>query len=263
MKKKMHVKENKNDILLDKIFTLIIVLLVGSVIGVLLDKALNKQKECEKCVPEKVTSIYDIEPIVKEYTTINKNKVYLYNTNEILINDISLKEYINSYKNIDDLFNSLGDNIEEDKKLQDGGTTIYKTKTDSKFNKDLTIIKCNTTEGNKDLYFGEYLNTETAFLNGACGKKMIQDEEFQKVYLIKKIKKLEEDNLYELLIVDQDSSKSVTLTRKISEESIKNLYEGKLHTFVFTNKYKELIKDDIEEIFESATLKGVALYKEN
>ncbi len=262
MKKKMYSKELKNDLLINKIFSLIIVLLVGSVIGVLLDKALNKPKECEKCMVENVTSIYDIEPIVKEYTTINKNKVYLYNTNEILINDISLKEYINNYKNIDDLFNSLEDNIEEDKKLQDGGTTIYKTKTDSKFNKDLTIIKCNTTEGNKDLYFGEYLNTEIAFLNGACGKKMIQDAEFQKNYVIKEINKLE-DNLYELLIVDPENSKSVTLTRKISEESIKNLYEGKLHTFVFTNKYKELIKNDIEEIFESTTLKGVALYKEN
>ena len=262
MKKKMYSQESKNDVVISKVMTFVIIFLIGSIGGVLLNKFLNKQIECEECIQEEVVSIYDIEPIIKEYTTINKSNVYLYNTNEILINNISLKDYIEKYKNVDSLFASLNDLLEVEKELKDGGTIIFKTKSNSGFNKNLTIIKCNTEEGNKDLYFGEYLNTETAFLNGACGKKMIQDAEFQKIYLIKKINKVEDD-LYELLIIDPENNKSITLKRTISTESIKNLYEGKLHVFVFTNKYKELIKDDIEEIFANATLKGVALYKES
>ena len=35
--------------------------------------------------------------------------------------------------------------------LKDGGTTIYKSNT-----YDITIIKCNTIAGNKDIFIGDY-----------------------------------------------------------------------------------------------------------
>ncbi len=272
MNKKMHSKENdkslERDILISKILTCIIIFLVGVIGGVLLEKSMltvKKEEKEDNNTNEKVVSIYDIEPIVKEYSTIDKSKVYLYNTNEIEIKkdneNIKLSEYLKSYKNRDDLFKSIEKELELVNSLNDGGTNIYKSKDNSMFNKDITIIKCNTTEGNKDIYIGEYMNTTTAFENGACNKKMIKDAKFTKVYTIKKIK-LIQDNKYELTIYDKTNDKSVTIERVINQDSLDILKENKEYTFHFTNKYQELIKDDISTIFDEASLAGVVPLEE-
>lgn len=261
MNKKIHIKETKNDLLISKILSGIIILLFGLIGGVLLNKSFNKDAKCMEKKEEKVISIYDIDPIIKEYSEIEKSNVYLYNTNEILIDNKPLKEYIKKYKKIDDLFNSFKDYISVSKELKDGGTIIYETNVNKLFNKDLTIIRCHTEEGNNDIYFGEYMDTLTAFKNGACGKDLIDEKEIKKVYFLKKIS-LIEDHLYELVIVDEEKDKSITIKRTISDSSKEILKENKRYNFVFANKYQELIKNDIEDIFDKTTLMGVAPYEE-
>lgn len=215
--------------------------------------------------------IYSIEPIVKKYLEFKDKNLYLYNTNEVRLKYdgeiITLEEYIKNYKNVDEAFASLETYLEKQKELKDGGTIIYKNKNNDLFVNDTTIIKCNTSDGNKDIYFGEYMVTLTAFQNGACGKNFFTDKTFTRVYTIEKIKeldsKVENNKKYfylELTIKDDDGNK-ITINRIMDSDSRNIISEGHKFTFSFTNKYGELIKEDIKEIFEKCTINGVAPYE--
>lgn len=262
MKEQKKIKKDKinNNILIRNILITIIILLIGTIVGLLIYKSNRKEISCNDSKEETI-SIYDIEPIVKDYSSISNSKVYLYNTNEVrLQNNLLLKDYLNKYKDLDSLFSSLEDYLIIEKTLKDGGTIIYKTKEKNElFAQNLTIIRCNTSDGNKDIYFGEYIDTLTAFENGACGKNFFSDVAFTRVYTIKSIK-LVENNKYELVIYDDNADKSITFFKTMSDESREILKENEKFTFHFTNKYGELLKEDIEDIFEKATLVGVVPY---
>lgn len=249
-------------ITLTKILSIIIIFLVGVIMGVIL-RMLTYKVECNN----DYVDIYDIEPIVKEYASNKNSKIYLYNVNEIRINKddniMNLQDYLTLYKNnYDDVINSL--DLEIVKTLKDGGTIIYKGKDNGNIvNKDVTVVKCNT-DGNTDIYFGEYMNTTKAFQNGMCGKNFFSDYKFTRVYLIKSVKLLEEldNNKYKLELVINDNKKDVKIERIVDEDSKKIIKANQKYTFYFENKYKELIKEDIEDIFKNATLTGVVIYNE-
>ena len=63
---------------------------------------------------------------------------------------------------LDDALKKITDKLELDGALYDGGTKVYKSK-----EKDITIITCNTLEGNKDVYIGNYL---VSLEDGMCGR---------------------------------------------------------------------------------------------
>lgn len=66
---------------------------------------------------------------------------------------ISLKDYMTkSYQTIEDSIKHLTDLMKFIEMLKDGGTAIYKSK-----EYDITLIKCNTVLGNKDVFIGDYL----------------------------------------------------------------------------------------------------------
>lgn len=78
------------------------------------------------------------------------------NIEEIYYSDLdtrmSLKDYITkSYQTTDDSIKHLTDIMNYVDTLKDGGTTIYKSNA-----YDITIIKCNTISGNKDIFIGDY-----------------------------------------------------------------------------------------------------------
>jgi len=82
------------------------------------------------------------------YLTGNVEEVY-YTDSETRM---SLKDYISkSYQTIDDSIKHLTDIMDYVDILKDGGTTIYKSNA-----YDVTIIKCNTIAGNKDIFIGDY-----------------------------------------------------------------------------------------------------------
>ena len=220
-------KSKKKDNKLIYILTFIVIFLIGFILGLVLERYVF-----HKDAKDDENKIVISEPIIKEYMSFVNNKVYLYNLNEIKFKDnATLKDFISNYKDIDNLFNDLDKHLEKVKKLYDGGTTIYEVKDhDDLFNDKLTIIKCNTEAGNKDIYFAQSINTTEAFKNGACGKNYQSSTTFTKDYIIDKIKVVEED---------KDTEK---------------------FTFHFENKYKELITDDIKYIFDNFTLNGVVPY---
>lgn len=99
----------------------------------------------------------------KKYYTDEDRDVYLLCFDEItLVKDdinMSLKYY---FQNINQTFeNSIQDIIDELKlysMLKDGGTKIYK-------NEDITLILCNTLDGNKDIYLG---NSDIEYKQNYC-----------------------------------------------------------------------------------------------
>ena len=92
-------------------------------------------------------------------------KIYLYCLESVKIkynnNILDFKDYIEKYS-IDDIINKLV-NTES---LWDGGTKIYKDGGTTEYtNNGLTLIKCNTIDGNKDIYIG---TKDMKYLNDYC-----------------------------------------------------------------------------------------------
>lgn len=254
-------KSKKKDTKLTYILIAIILFLLGLILGLVLERYV-----IHKDIKDDENKIVISEPIIKEYMSFVNNKVYLYNINEVKFKDnTTLKDFISNYKDIDNLFNDLDKHLNQIKKLYDGGTTIYEVKDeDDLFNDKLTIIKCNTEAGNRDIYFAQNINTTEAFKAGACGKAIYQNsEKFTKDYTIENIKILEEDKdteKFTLELTISDGKNETTIKRVMDKTSKDILKEGKKYTFHFENKYKELINDDIEYIFTNFTLTGVVPY---
>ena len=93
----------------------------------------------------------------KEYLKLDNRTIYLAeNVSELFIvenkNQISLRKYIiNSTEVVDKLIENITNILNKQSILKDGGTIIFKNK-----DKNITLIKCNTIDGNKDIYIGDY-----------------------------------------------------------------------------------------------------------
>lgn len=97
----------------------------------------------------KITKTKECDNQVIEYYQYEEQKVYLVCLDDIKLNDVTLKDYFSkAYQTFNDSINSLINNMELIDAYKDGGTKLYKNDT-------ITIIKCNTTLGNKDIYIGD------------------------------------------------------------------------------------------------------------
>ena len=96
------------------------------------------------------------------YLERDNAKIYFSNKiNEVIYNNVSLKVYVtSSYQTLDDSFKKITGLLKNTVTLKDGGTKIYKS---DKY--DITIVKCNTLSGNKDVFIGDY---EMDFDNKMC-----------------------------------------------------------------------------------------------
>jgi len=115
-------------------------------------KVSSANKKIEVIKPENYNSVK-----FNEYLERDNRTIYLAgNIEEVYYTDsetrMSLKDYISkSYQTLDDSVKHLTDIMDYIDTLKDGGTTIYKSNA-----YDITIIKCNTIAGNKDIFIGDY-----------------------------------------------------------------------------------------------------------
>ncbi len=91
-----------------------------------------------------------------EYLTISDRKIYFQNKIKefyvIAGNTMPLKTYIkNNNQSLDKSIQKITNKLDYYSSLNDGGTTIYKSK-----DKDITIITCEAIAGSKDIYIGDY-----------------------------------------------------------------------------------------------------------
>lgn len=97
----------------------------------------------------KITKTKDCDNKVIEYYRYEEGKVYLVCLDDIKLNDVTLKDYFSkTYQTFNDSINSLINNMKLIDTYKDGGTKLYKNDT-------ISIIKCNTIDGNKDIYIGD------------------------------------------------------------------------------------------------------------
>ena len=97
----------------------------------------------------KITKTKECDNQVIEYYQYEEQKVYLVCLDDIKLNDVTLKDYFSkTYQTFNDSINSLINNMELIDTYKDGGTKLYKNDT-------ISIIKCNTIDGNKDIYIGD------------------------------------------------------------------------------------------------------------
>lgn len=126
----------------------------------------NEIEDINKKTDENITLIDKIEIVKNEIHNLNKFNKYLEINNRIIYITPNIKEiyyysngvkhvlkyYISkSYQTIDDSLKHVTDLLEIADTYDDGGTTIYKSK-----EYDITIVKCNTIDKNKNIYIGDF-----------------------------------------------------------------------------------------------------------
>lgn len=131
----------------------------------------NKYISIEFGIATTSTSIIEVEK--NEIYNLNKFDKYLERDNRIIYKTpnikevyytesntkMTLKDYVTkSYQTTDDSIKHLTDIMKIEGQLNDGGTTIYKLEEN-----DITIIKCNTLSGNKNIYIGDYSMTYDSY----------------------------------------------------------------------------------------------------
>lgn len=160
------------------LFTCIIILLTGC----------SKKESQEPPKEEKPKIDYRIDTIerenceneVKEYYSKDDQTVYLVCLDEVTLleNNMTLKETLERGKKIDEFASDLSSLLTIHASLLDGGTSIYRDTGGTIYTKNgLTLIKCNKTDGRKDIYIGtNELNEDWGFENGFCGHNLTPEE---------------------------------------------------------------------------------------
>lgn len=177
---------------------------------------------------------------------------YCLENTTIKINDekTELKSYIEENS---DAINQIISTLKLEDTLMDGGTQIYKG--------DITLIKCNTLDGNQDIYIG---NKNMEFKQNFCKDN---NYTFIRTYTVKEVSKYTEQQYTENgTPVTYGNSFKVTLSEFQGETKtviINNLWDitlekDKTYEFEFMlNKDAVEIKDEIESIFKNSTIVGV------
>lgn len=146
------------------------------------------------------------------------------------INQEKIKEYLES--------EVLQDTIQKHI-YYDGGTTTYQSE-------HYTIIFCNTTEGNKDIYIGT--DNMLDELEGAyCGHEKSDLKKFTRTYSVEAIY---EDTVPDYINVTLRIFQGEVATVKIDSSS--SLQVGKNYEFTFFTY--EMFEDTISNIFENSTI---------
>lgn len=102
------------------------------------------------------------EEIYTKYYEEGNQTIYLACISEINLIDnnqnISLKRYLSKdMETIDSVLNKITNKLSAVAYAYDGGTVVYQDLQEHKItNHGLTVVQCNTMEGNKDVYIGPW-----------------------------------------------------------------------------------------------------------
>ena len=176
--------------------------------------------------------------------------IYTYCINDVMLNvnnkKFDLKEYINSKeKPIEKIIEIL----KVDDVIYDGGTTIYK-------GNNITLIRCNTLDGNKDIYIGD---SNMKYKENFCKKN---NYTFIKTYTIRNIEEYTEQQYengipvtyaisYQVKLKDFEGNEHIVIINNIWDK----LKKGKTYEFEFMfYDYLTDMKDDTQYIFKNSKI---------
>ncbi len=194
-----------------------------------------------------VSAIADCQNKKIKYLEDENSTLYYYCLNNLEINEnITLKKYFqkknkNIIAGIDDLLEHI-DVIKTDY-IYEGGTSISYTD-------NAVIIKCNTFDGNKDVFIGPASMDVTSSLEaGICGYNYDKTKVYTNYY-INKINYQDNNGYYELVISKNKESLEMEV---VKVKSNKTLEEEKDYDFVFLSKDGHL-SGSIKDIFQNYEL---------
>ena len=207
------------------------------------------------------TTKSDCDHKPKLYYQYDDRKIYTYCLNkvELIIDNktIELKDYLKN-----NTLDSLIKELELISSLYDGGTNVYNDGGSKRItNNGITLIKCNTIDGNRDIYIG---NNDMQYKSNFCKDN---NNTFTRTYNIKKVKKYTKQQYENGIHVTYAKSLEVTLSQFQGETKtviinniLNDLIENKTYEFEFmlydNNKN---IDDNIESIFKNTQIVEVRL----
>lgn len=237
-------------------FTIIIAisLFVGGFLGYHLTKD-NDVNITVPDAPEKnnptIITVEAAECNSKEYIELTDYNIYTYCLDHLMLfkdnNLMELKNYVpDNLEYIDELIS----NLELQTLLNDGGTQIYKDK-NNYTNAGLTLIKCNTSDGNKDIYIGP---EEMEYQEYFCKSPESSLKTFTKTYEVLNVA-LSNNDEFIYLTLRQFQFEEVE-TVKVAKSLNYDITVGKNYEFTFEYTTEE-IEDNIKSIFANAKLTSI------
>ncbi len=181
-----------------------------------------------------------------------ENKIYTYCLdNPKIIIDNKEQELMEYIKNNDDAIDKIINTLEFESSFSDGGTKIYR-------GKNITLIKCNTLDGNRDIYIGD---EKLEFKQNFCDNN---NYTFVRTYKIKNVEEYNQQQYTEDGIpVSYGNSFEVTLEQFQGETEtviINNIWDIKLEKekvyefeLMLYEDHKE-IEDNIKYIFKNSNI---------
>ena len=234
-------------------FTLVIS--ISLFIGSFLGYNLTKDNEVNIIVPEKnIPTIITVEATeckTKNYIELTDYNVYTYCLDHLMLfennNLVELKNYVPDKP---EFITELISNLELETELDDGGTKIYKDKTDYT-NAGLTLIKCNTFDGNKDIYIGP---KDMEYQESFCKNPDSSVKTFTKTYEVLNVALSNSDEFIYLTLRQFQFEEVETV--KVAKSLNYDITAGKNYEFTFEYT-TEHIEDNIKSIFNNATLTSI------
>ncbi len=252
----------------------IVFLIAGVLIGMAIPSQKEEEKEPEKKEEPAIEEVYAVKTSEIEgcghkktlyYEGVNQN-VYLYCLEDIMLQDdekeVSLKEYIDS--NGKDIEKSMQIFVNHDKlwddsvsPLEDGGTVIYKDSGITKVtNNGLTMIKCASSNGGTDVYFGPYnMKYQNSYCDPTIEDKLFFTKTYNVLFTVEG-----DDPKYVYLTLKQFQNDDVR-TVKVLKERAKDVKANNNYEFTFQYKDKYIDDKSIDSVFENANLVTVVLTK--
>ena len=182
----------------------------------------------------------------------NNKKIYTYCLNDTIIKINNKEQNLKKFIEEDDrAIDKIIDTLELENTLSDGGTKIYR-------GDNLTLVKCNKLDGNRDIYIG---NQNMKFKENFCDNN---NYTFVRTYTVKSIKEYNEQQYTDYGIpVSYGNSFEVELQQFQAETKkviINNLWditleENKTYELEF-QLYEDAkdVKDTIDYIFKNTTI---------
>lgn len=178
----------------------------------------------------------DDECFAKLYYEGDGVNIYSYCLESIKFNGKELNELLNKGMKIEEVIGTL----HKEDSYYDGGSQMYR-------GREISILKCNTLAGNKDVYIGNY---DMKYEDNFC--KNVK-EKFTRTY---RILNVAESNDYKYLYVTirQFQAEEVE-TVKVLRKDFEGVEVGNNYEVTFRNKGIE--RDTIEEIFNNSEVISV------
>ncbi|HBA37485.1 MAG TPA: hypothetical protein DCY94_02050 [Firmicutes bacterium] len=141
----------------------------------------------------------------------------------------------------------LYEKLKKTEEFKDGGSIMYRDEEDG-----LSILKCNTLEGNKDIYIGK---SDMAYEEDFCKNRyeMVNDEEFEVYFDVLLLTRANDGDIYLTLSIVNVGE---VTTVKVKEADIKSVKKAGDYTFTFKTESAPF-RYDIATIFEKSQIVSV------